>query len=73
MFKHNGVRNIFSLAIAGIVASAIASSIIKNRNNIAQAQEKPKVVASHNVICDLVTTIAEDTLDLTCLIDAVIS
>ncbi|HEY9768232.1 MAG TPA: zinc ABC transporter substrate-binding protein [Coleofasciculaceae cyanobacterium] len=69
MFKHNGVRNIFSLAIAGIVASAIASSIIKNRNNIAQAQEKPKVVASHNVICDLVTTIAEDTLDLTCLID----
>lgn len=69
MFKHNGIRNIFSLAIAGIVASAIASSIIKNRNNIAQAQEKPKVVASHNVICDLVTTIAEDTLDLTCLID----
>ncbi len=69
MFKHNGIRNIFSLAIAGIVASAIASSIIKNRNNIAQAQEKPKVVASHNVICDLVTTIAEDTLDLTCLIN----
>ena len=53
----------------GIAASLIGCSSV-NRSNIAQAQSKPKVVASHNVICDLVETIALDTVDLTCLIKA---
>ncbi len=69
MFKNNSVSNIFSLTIAGIVAGLIVTSL-KTRDNIAQAQDKPQVVASHNVICDLLTTIAQDTIDLTCLIDA---
>ncbi|MGL5835024.1 MAG: metal ABC transporter solute-binding protein, Zn/Mn family [Waterburya sp.] len=43
---------------------------LENPNNIAQAEPKPKVVASHNVICDLVGTIAQDTIELTCLMDA---
>ncbi len=69
MFNGNGVRNILSLAVAGILASLIGSSI-KTQNNTAQAQEQPKIVASHNIICDLVQTIAQVTIDLTCLIDA---
>ena len=52
----------------GIGASLIGCSSL-NRN-IARAQSKPKVVASHNIICDLVETIALDTVDLTCLIEA---
>ncbi len=45
------------------------SSCSIHSNNIAQANNQPKIVASHNIICDLVNTIAEDTVDLTCLID----
>ena len=52
----------------GIAVSLVGCSSL-NRN-IARAQSKPKVVASHNVICDLVETIASDTVDLTCLIKA---
>ena len=59
------LKYILNLAIAGIAVSAIASSV---KPNIVKANEKPKVVASHNIICDLVQTIAQDTIDLTCLI-----
>ncbi len=72
MFKKlngNGMRNILGLAIASILASGIGSSI-KTQNNTAQAQNQPTIGASHNVICDLVQTIAQDTIDLNCLIDA---
>ena len=69
MFKSNGGRNLLSLAIIGILASLIGSSL-KTQNNTVQAQGKPRIVASHNIICDLVKTIAQDTVDLTCLIDA---
>jgi manganese/iron transport system substrate-binding protein len=69
MLHNLKIKNIFSLAILGITTSLIGCSLRPN-DNIAQAQDKPKVVASHNVICDLVQTIAQDTVDLTCLIDA---
>lgn len=69
MFKNIQVKYMLGLVIIGIVASAIASNF-KTKSNLAQAESKPKVVASHNVICDLVKTIAQDTIDLTCLIDA---
>lgn len=68
MLANYKFKNIFSLAILGIASSLIGCSYTEN-NNIAQAQEKPKVLASHNIICDLVDTIAQDTIDLTCLID----
>ena len=58
----------FLAATIGIAASLMGCTA--NRSNIAQAQSKPRVVASHNVICDLVETIASDTVDLTCLIKA---
>ena len=63
MFKNTTVKNIIKLAVLGIAASLVGCSA-----SVAQAQAKPKVVASHNVICDLVKTIAQDTVDLTCLI-----
>ncbi|MGL5795472.1 MAG: metal ABC transporter substrate-binding protein, partial [Waterburya sp.] len=68
MFRHLKIKNIFSLAILGITTSLVGCSLRLN-DNIAQAKDKPKVLASHNVICDLVETIAQDTVDLTCLID----
>ncbi len=63
MFKNTKVKNIINFAVLSIAASLVGCS-----NNAVQAQAKPKVVASHNVICDLVKTIAQDTVDLTCLI-----
>jgi manganese/iron transport system substrate-binding protein len=68
MFHNFKIKNIFSLAILGITTSLVGCSL-KPNGNIAQAQDKPKVLVSHNVICDLVQTIAQDTVDLTCLID----
>ncbi|MEL6580209.1 MAG: metal ABC transporter substrate-binding protein [Cyanobacteria bacterium J06621_12] len=72
MFKfsanQNRVKHLLSIFVAGVAASAIAENI--RVNNIAQANDKPKVVASHNIICDLVQTIAQDSIDLTCLIDS---
>ena len=56
------------VATIGIAVNSIGCSPLDP--NIASAQSKPKVVASHNVICDLVKTIASDTVDLTCLIKA---
>ena len=61
----SSAKNIF-IIIAGITSLTSCSF----RDNIAQAQSRPKVVASHNIICDLVDTITRDTVDLTCLIDA---
>ena len=54
--------------LAGGLAIA-ANKIVKTSDNKALAQGKPKVVASHNIICNLLDTVARDTIDLTCLID----
>jgi manganese/iron transport system substrate-binding protein len=58
-------KSILSIAILGLTACSI-----NKRDNLVRAQEqKPSIVASHSIICDFVTTIIEDTIDLTCLID----
>lgn len=62
------IKNLLSVIILGSVAS-LTSCSVRSSNNIAQAQGKPKVIASHNILCDLISTLAEDTIDLTCLID----
>lgn len=67
--KNTQVKYILSAVIVGIATSAIAGNF-KRQSNLAQAESTPKIVASHNVICNLVQTIAQDTIDLTCLIDA---
>lgn len=59
--------SLFNLSILGAIATLTGCSYT---HKVALAQEKPTIVASHNIICDLVTTIAEDTIDLNCLIDA---
>ena len=51
-------------ATVGITASLYWMSV-----SSAHSQSRPKIVASHSVICDLVNSIAGDTVDLTCLID----
>lgn len=59
--------SIFQFGIVAAIASLTSCSSI---NKVVLAEEKPTIVASHNIICDLVATIAEDTIDLNCLIDA---
>ncbi len=63
MFKNTTVKNTIKLAVLSIAVGLVGCS------DNAVAETKPKVVASHNVICDLVKTIAQNTVDLTCLID----
>ena len=69
MFERSRVTSIFSLTIFGILVSLSGCSLRTN-GNLTHAQEKARIVASHNIICDLLTTLAQDTVDLTCLIDA---
>lgn len=56
---------IIAIAVVGIIASITAGNF--RSKDLAHAADKPKVVASHNIICNLVETIARDTVDLTCL------
>ena len=46
-----------------------ASPLLLN-NQAAHSQTSPQVVASYSVLCDLTQQIAQDTLDVTCLIGA---
>ena len=52
-------------AVLGLTGWAIALSV----NPPTQAQEKPRVVASYSVLCDLAEQIARDRIALTCLIE----
>ena len=63
------LKNFISIVVTSVLLSAISGGV-KTSRNLAQAQSQPKVVASHNVICDLLQTIARDTIGLTCLIGA---
>ncbi len=69
MLNISNFKNIVSLLVLGC-AAGLNSCSTNNSNNIAQAQETPNIVASHNILCDLIETIAEDTVNLTCLIDS---
>ena len=68
MLKNFWVKSI-NCVVLGFVAGLSGCSI-QSSKNIAQANSEPKIVVSHNIICDLINTIAEDTVDLTCLIDS---
>ncbi|MEO0987958.1 MAG: zinc ABC transporter substrate-binding protein [Cyanobacteria bacterium J06639_14] len=46
-----------------------ASPLLLN-NQTAHSQDSPQVVASYSVLCDLTEQIAQDTVDVICLIDA---
>lgn len=47
-----------------------ASQSAASQSNSPSASNKPKVVASYSVLCDLTQTIAQDTIDLKCLMPA---
>lgn len=66
--NHQSLKHIWSLISIGTMVGLI-SSCGKTPSISAQAQTKPKVAVSHNVICDMIDTIAEDTIDTTCLLD----
>ena len=67
MFRKVKIKHWLSLAILSLMPGLNSCSV---QSNIARANDKPKVIASHSVLCDLVDTIAEDTIDLTCSIDS---
>ena len=59
-----------------ILPSAIAAMTVvltgcgtANNSLKAIAQEKPQIVASHSVLCNFIATIAQDTVDLTCMME----
>lgn len=60
-----------SSILPGAIATAIAILTGYGANNRlkALAQDKPNVVASYSVLCHFVDVIAEDTVDLTCMIE----
>ncbi|MEL6439781.1 MAG: metal ABC transporter substrate-binding protein [Cyanobacteria bacterium J06621_8] len=66
--KHRGLNSIWGLMLASTMVSLISNNI-RIPQLSAQEQTKAKVVATHNVICDLAESIIEDTMDLTCLLE----
>lgn len=60
----NSLRRITQLA-----ALSFALTIL-SYTQISQGQTRPKVVATHSILCDLAEQIAQTTIDLTCLIEA---
>ena len=68
MFAMSRIKNALKLTVLSL-SVGLTSCSINSKDNIARADSKPKIVASHSVICDLVRSLAEDTVDLTCLID----
>ncbi|WP_261891841.1 metal ABC transporter solute-binding protein, Zn/Mn family [Acaryochloris marina] len=51
-----------------LLCGAVLAGVSEIRPSFAQA--KPKVVASHSVLCDLTQQVARNTIDMTCLIEA---
>ncbi|MCC0175738.1 zinc ABC transporter substrate-binding protein [Waterburya agarophytonicola K14] len=62
------LKNISTLLILGCI-TGLSGCSFQGKDNIAKAENKPEIVASHSILCDLVNTLAEDTVNLTCLID----
>lgn len=61
-------QSIIGIVVLGI--TSLTGCSFARSQKIALAQEKPVVVATHSIICDFVTTIAKDSVDLTCLVDS---
>lgn len=55
--------------VACITIAALTAFLGGCKNSVVKAEAKPKIVATHSIICDLVQTITQDTIDLTCLIE----
>lgn len=62
MFKSSILSG--AIAVATVILTGCRST---NSSLKVLAQDKPQIVASHSVLCDFIATIAQDTVDLTCL------
>jgi manganese/iron transport system substrate-binding protein len=71
MLDRQKLPKLWNITLVGI-ALGLTSCSFKTSDRIAKAQEieKIKVVATHNLLCNFVETIAEELVDLTCLADA---
>ena len=60
---------------SSILRGAIATTMVMlagcqtAKRTTVLAQNRPKIVASYSVLCDFIDTIAENTIDLTCLVE----
>ncbi|MCL1469091.1 metal ABC transporter solute-binding protein, Zn/Mn family [Argonema antarcticum] len=63
-------RWFWGVAVVAIAANLAGCSPSTKATTQTTAIAKPKVVASYSVLCDLTEKIAQDTVDLNCLIDA---
>lgn len=64
------MKNSFRSSILGLALGFTGCNTVANYNQVATAQNKPIVVVSHNVLCNLTQAIAENTVELKCLQDA---
>ncbi|NET48292.1 MAG: zinc ABC transporter solute-binding protein [Merismopedia sp. SIO2A8] len=62
------MKRSFRLFTALAILSGVSPLLFNNQ--AAHSQTSPQVVASYSVLCDLTQQIAQDTLDVTCLIGA---
>ena len=63
------MKNLFRSLILCLTLGFTGCSTI-SRNQVALAKNKPRIVVSHSILCDLTKAIAEDTIELNCLLDA---
>lgn len=63
------MNNLLRSSILCLTLGFIGCSTV-NQNQVAIAKDKPIVVVSHDVLCDLTKTIAADTIELNCLQDS---
>lgn len=63
------LTNKIILSILAISGLSITGCQVIGKNSVASAKGKPSIVVSHNVLCDFVETIAQETINLTCLIE----
>ena len=62
------MKRSFRVFTALAILSGVSPLLLNNQ--AAHGQTSPQVVASYSVLCDLTQQIAQDTLDVTCLIEA---
>lgn len=71
MFKNMKFNLKFKFKVQNIVLITVMAIATGCKTEVLQeSPARPNVIATHSIICDFVKTIAQETIDLTCLIDA---
>lgn len=69
MLKLLRIQSLATRTMMLLAVGLISCDQNNNRNEIVTATDKPTVVASYSVLCDFTETIAQETIDLKCLIE----